>query len=40
MKKNLIHIVNLILRIICFSTLGDKMENKLEKADFLKMYML
>jgi hypothetical protein len=30
----LIHIVNLILRIICFATLGDKMENKLQKADF------
>ncbi len=26
--------VNIILRIICFSTFGDKMENKLEKADF------
>jgi hypothetical protein len=30
----LIHVVNLILRLICFATLGDKMENKLEKADF------
>jgi hypothetical protein len=29
-----IHIVNLMLRIICFASLGDKMENKLEKANF------
>jgi hypothetical protein len=33
-KKILIHIVNLILRIICFATLGNKVENKLKKADF------
>ncbi len=32
----LIHIGNLILRIICLTTLGDKMENKLEEADFTK----
>jgi hypothetical protein len=26
--------VHFILRQICFATLGDKMENNLEKADF------
>jgi hypothetical protein len=30
-----IHIVNLIIRIIYLATLGDKMENNLEKADFI-----
>ncbi len=29
-----IHKVNLILRMICFATLGDKMEKKLWKASF------
>jgi hypothetical protein len=30
----LIHIVNLIVRIICFTSLGNKMENKLGKTNF------
>jgi hypothetical protein len=33
-KIILINLVNLITRIICFATLGDKMKKNLEKANF------
>ncbi len=36
----LLLIVYLILRIICFATLGEKMKNKLRKTDFtLNVYI-